>query len=57
MKTLSEREQQIGFMFLWCLNVVKKGKIYQGTVSRQQKVKRRKLNQRQKASRRQNRGK
>jgi hypothetical protein len=43
------------FKFLMSLNVLKRNKLYQGTVSRKTKLKRRSLNARQKASRKANR--
>lgn len=43
------------FKFLMALNVVKRNKVYQGTVSRKTKLKRRSLNARQKQSRKANR--
>lgn len=43
------------FKFLMCLNVMKRDKVYQGTVTFKNKAKRRSLNTRQKASRRANR--
>lgn len=43
------------FKFLMSLNVVKRDKVYQGTVTRKVKLKRRALNRRQKASRKANR--
>jgi hypothetical protein len=43
------------FKFLMCLNVVKRDKMYLGTVTRKRKMKTRSLNKRQKASRKANR--
>lgn len=43
------------FKFLMSLNVTKRDKVYQGTVTRKTKLKRRSLNARQKASRKANR--
>lgn len=43
------------FKFLMSLNVTKRDKVYQGTVTRKTKLKRRSLNARQKQSRKANR--
>lgn len=54
-KELRDDQKMVMFKVLMCLNVVRLGKIYQGTVSAQTKAKRRSLNARQKASRKANR--
>jgi hypothetical protein len=52
---LSDAQKMEMFKFLMCLNVVKRDKVYLGTVSFKEKMKRRSLNARQKSSRRANR--